>query len=420
MRSAIALLLAALAAAPGGALAQASKQKLKPGAGGAGCLECHVKFGDVLKKTAVHTPVRQRQCTGCHNPHASDHAKLLTADGSTSCLACHATIVPKDAKSVHRPASETRCLECHDPHSSAIPAILVKPVDTLCAGCHKPIAEGIAKAKRKHAPVEKGCVTCHDPHGSATSANVLKKPVPALCIQCHKTDKPIFTKQHFGYDVARSDCTSCHDPHGSSKPGILYDEVHSPVAKGMCAQCHDAPGSANALRTKERGPQLCAGCHGQKVNDMLARNRVHSPVLEGQACLTCHAPHAAKGKGLMRGSTIAVCGSCHSDTLKRLAASPTKHQPIADGECGKCHDPHSGNASLMLTSASTVEMCGKCHDWLNHSSHPMGDKAKDPRNRNLTVQCMSCHRAHGTEYKRMLLSASQLELCVTCHKQYQR
>ena len=188
----------------------------------------------------------------------------------------------------------------------------------------------------------------------------------------------------------------------------------------MCNQCHDAPGSPNALRTKQQGPALCRACHGQKVFDILAKNRIHSPAVQGQSCLTCHAPHAARGKGLMRGGTIAVCGSCHSDTMRRLAASPTKHQPIADGECGACHDPHSGSAPLLLKSANVVDVCGKCHDWLGHTSHPMGEGAKDPRNRNLRVQCMSCHRAHGTEHKKMLLNATQLELCVTCHKKYQR
>jgi predicted CXXCH cytochrome family protein len=421
MRSRTALLLAlAAAAVPASVLAQASKFKLKPGATGQACLECHAAFEDLLKKPSVHTPVKAKQCTSCHNPHASNHAKLLDADAGKVCLDCHGGLVPASAKSVHKPVAETRCMGCHDPHASANKQNLVKPVGELCASCHKKITDGAAKAKFKHRPVEQGCTTCHDPHASAAAPGILKKAVPALCVGCHKVDRPIFAKQHLGYNVSKSDCVSCHDPHGSGRRGILYDQVHAPVAKGMCAQCHEAPGSANPFQTKQAGMTLCKGCHNQKVNDIVGKNRVHAPALEGQGCLTCHSPHASKAKGLLRGDTLAVCGSCHADTLKRQALSPSKHKPVQDGDCTACHDPHSSNAPLMFVKASPVEMCGACHDWLQHSSHPMGEKAKDPRNRNLTVQCLSCHRGHGTEFKKMLPYPTQTDLCVKCHEKYKR
>jgi hypothetical protein len=49
-----------------------------------------------------------------------------------------------------------------------------------------------------------------------------------------------------------------------------------------------------------------------------------------------------------------------------------------------------------MRQASIVEGCGGCHDWLKHNSHPMGDKTIDPRNKNVTVSCLSCHRSHAT------------------------
>jgi DmsE family decaheme c-type cytochrome len=423
MRLRPALLLLALAslATPGAGFAQASKFKLKPGAAGQACLDCHGDFQGVLKKASVHTPVRSKQCTGCHNPHASTHAKLLDADPNATCANCHAEVVPKAARSVHRPAAEGHCTGCHDPHASATKFNLTKPANELCASCHQKVAGPAAKAKFKHRPLEQGgCTSCHDPHGSAAGPDLLKKAVPALCVGCHKTDKPIFAKQHLGYNVSKSGCTSCHDPHGSSRRGILYDQVHSPVAKGMCSQCHPAPGLPNQFETKQVGLGLCRGCHNQKVNEILDQRRVHSPVIEGQGCLSCHSPHASKGKGLLRGDAVAVCGSCHADSVKRGALSLAKHAPVVDGSCSACHDPHSGSGPLMLTNQNVVEMCGRCHDWLQHSSHPMGEKVKDPRNRNLTVQCLSCHRGHGTEYKKLLLSATQTELCTKCHEQYKR
>jgi predicted CXXCH cytochrome family protein len=201
---------------------------------------------------------------------------------------------------------------------------------------------------------------------------------------------------------------------------LLYDNVHAPVAKGMCLQCHEQPGSPNGFKVKQEGVGLCRGCHSQKVNDIMAKSRVHAPVVAGAACLTCHAPHASTTKGLLRGTRGSICASCHADTLKRQAASPTKHQPVTDGDCSACHDPHSGESALLFSKPDIVEMCGQCHDWLKHSSHPMGEKAKDPRNKNLQVQCLSCHRGHGTEYKKLLLSATQTELCTKCHEKYQR
>src|SRR5689334_3603277 len=74
----------ARAASPAAAPAQAptprAGARLKPGANGALCLECHGDFEQRLAKTAVHTPVKARDCVACHNPHASDHGKMLAAE----------------------------------------------------------------------------------------------------------------------------------------------------------------------------------------------------------------------------------------------------------------------------------------------------------------------------------------------------
>ncbi|HEU4382186.1 MAG TPA: cytochrome c3 family protein [Anaeromyxobacteraceae bacterium] len=418
-RPALVLFALAALASPAAAPAQASKFKLKAGAAGAVCLDCHGDFQDVLKKPFVHTPVKAKRCTDCHSPHASGFKKLLSAEGNRSCAGCH-SVVPDKALSTHKPVAEGTCMGCHEPHASAAKFNLKKPGNEMCSSCHKQVLEAAAKAKARHRPVEQGCTTCHDPHGSAKGPSLLKQPLPALCTGCHKTDKPIFAKQHVGYGVAKSDCTSCHAPHGSKNRGMLADTVHAPVAKGMCNQCHEPAGTPGQLKTKAVGVQLCRGCHNQKVNAILDKGRVHVPVLEGIACLNCHAPHASSGKGLLRGGTLSVCGKCHGDTLRRQERSPSKHQPIEIGDCTSCHDPHSGNASLLFVGANVVDMCGSCHDWLKHSSHPMGEKAKDQRNRNLRLDCLSCHRAHGTEFKKMLLNATQSEMCVKCHKQYQR
>jgi predicted CXXCH cytochrome family protein len=74
----------------------------------------------------------------------------------------------------------------------------------------------------------------------------------------------------------------------------------------------------------------------------------------------------------------------------------------------------------MLNNTSVVSLCGMCHDWEEHASHPIGPKFKDKRNPNLTMVCLSCHRAHGTEYQRLIPYPTVSALCVSCHQKYKR
>jgi predicted CXXCH cytochrome family protein len=399
----------------------AGGMKLKPGAEGKVCMDCHSgQFDAVLKRPVLHTPVKARNCVACHNPHTSEHGKLLADKPSKTCAKCH-DVVPKDAKSTHRPVVDKGCLACHDAHASANRAVLTKPAGELCAECHKAESERAAKAKFRHKPLETaGCTACHDPHASTKSEQLLKNAVPALCVGCHKTDRPVFAQKHMNYPVAKSDCTSCHDPHGSNQRGILYDRAHAPVAKQMCNQCHEAAGSKNALRVRQTGVALCRGCHNDKVNQIMDKARVHQPILEEGACLNCHTPHGSRKSGLLRGDAVSACGKCHADTIKRQQLSVTKHDPVRDGSCATCHDPHSSNSALMFVDNDTTKMCGPCHSGGNHSAHPMGDKIVDPRNRNLRLQCLSCHRAHGTEFKHMMPYATGPDLCTKCHTKYSR
>jgi predicted CXXCH cytochrome family protein len=142
-------------------------------------------------------------------------------------------------------------------------------------------------------------------------------------------------------------------------------------------------------------------------------------VSEG-ACLDCHTPHASAKKGLVKGNMVTICGTCHGDTIRRQQVSPTKHAPVREGDCAKCHDPHSGQAALYLGGTDVIELCASCHKWEKHSSHPIGAKRKDPRNKNLTLDCLSCHRAHGTEYPHMMPNMKTTDLCVRCHENLKR
>ena len=399
------------------ALLLAANFNLQPGAGGKLCLDCHQPFQATLKKQFVHTPLKAGDCTGCHNPHASRHETLLSADANAVCASCHKAIVPKDAKSAHQPAVEGACLGCHEPHASDNKGLLTKPGNAVCVNCHKSLTEQASNAKFAHAPAKDSCTTCHDPHGSQKSADLLRTAEPALCNSCHKSLDP---KIHKGYPVAKASCTGCHDPHGSDRKGMLYATVHKPMAAGQCSSCHAAPGSKQAFDVKAKGSAICKDCHAVQIAKMLDKAEVHWAVADQVACLNCHTPHASSQRALLSAKPTEVCGTCHADTIARNDRSPTKHAPVRDGDCFSCHDPHSSDVPNLLKKASIPDLCKKCHDYSKHSTHPMGEKLRDGRNRNLGVDCLSCHRAHGTEYKHMQLYPTSMELCTKCHEQYKR
>jgi DmsE family decaheme c-type cytochrome len=398
-----------------------NKFKLKPGAQGKICLTCHVSFAEKLKSAYVHTPLREGECIGCHSPHASSHGKLLAAETSEICYTCHATVIPEKAKSSHKPVAEGGCIKCHDPHGSANKFNLKLAGNKLCFECHKELGDAIDKAKHKHRPVSSGCLNCHDPHGSTKGEHLLKQDVPGLCKNCHQTDKPFFAKAHANYPVGNSRCTMCHNPHGSARTALLYNTVHPPVANKMCNQCHDAPTSATPFKTKKNGYELCRGCHYDLVNSALSKNRIHWPLLDKRGCVNCHSPHASKQAALLKeDSMTSLCGSCHKDTIARQEKAVSKHEPVKDGMCTTCHSPHASDTVLLLTQPTVIEVCTQCHDFSKHSSHPIGVKAIDPRNKNMTLDCMSCHKSHGNENKRMTHFQFGTELCVQCHVQLKR
>jgi len=417
----VVLLLVGLALCCASVSVQAEgKFKLKPGARGKLCLSCHTAFSAKMKARYIHTPLAEGECSGCHNPHASNHAVLMDGDADAICYKCHDSVIPENALSRHQVAADGQCVSCHDPHSSEYPANLIKGGSALCFDCHQQLEKRIASNKYGHAPVKKDCLGCHNPHASTKSTGLLKKQEPALCLGCHKTDSRGFKQRHMGYPVEQGRCSSCHDPHGSNSGAILKDNVHAPLKNEMCNQCHNEPDSAQPFAVKKSGYELCQGCHYEMINASFSKNRLHWPLVDQTGCINCHSPHASSEKGLLREPLLNLCGKCHSDTLARQARSQTKHPPISDGECTVCHSPHASDQLFLQKEATIIDSCGQCHDWQSHSTHPLGAEVIDPRNANLELDCLSCHRTHGTQYNKFLYFPDVQSLCVQCHTQYRR
>lgn len=394
--------------------------KLKPGARGNLCMKCHTSFKEKMTKKFVHAPLKENECTGCHNAHTSNHGKMLAVENKNVCSLCHSDVISAKAKSVHKVVADKDCMKCHDPHSSNIKNNLTREGKQLCFSCHKKLGEKLTKVKVRHAPVEKDCLGCHQPHASENGPFLLKNNVTKLCLGCHKIDKPVFIKKHQGYPVANSNCTGCHDPHGSDNNGLLQKNIHAPISKRMCNQCHEEAGSANPLKTKKEGTALCRGCHNDMYNKTFEKNRMHWPVVSKSGCLGCHNPHASNEKGLLREPMAVLCSKCHIDTTNSIKKTVSKHEPVMEGRCTDCHEPHSSNNQFLAKKPSEYTLCTTCHDWSTHSTHPIGEKTRDPRNKNLSVSCSSCHRAHGTQFKKMLYYPTTTEMCLQCHEGMKR
>jgi len=408
-----------------------NKFKLKEGANAKLCVDCHETLQKTLESSFVHFPVENGECSTCHNPHTSDHGKLLSDDVNALCRKCHEDVLPEEARSIHKVVAEGNCVGCHDPHASDNQFVLLKKGNDLCFECHKDIGDFVARVEYKHDPVEKkkGCLTCHNVHASRDFNFLLKKDAPSLCTQCHRTGERKFAERHMNYPVGDSRCTSCHNAHGSNTRKIIFDGAHEPVVKRECDKCHEGPLSQTPLKAVKDGIELCRECHKETIDKIFRKAQVHWPLVDSTACMHCHNPHAARQKNLMKGTMVNVCGECHPDkvALQQISIKNPENKtickPVKEGNCVDCHSsPHSSDSQLFIAEESmSFGTCNKCHEWRSHSTHPIGDEVIDPRNENLIVECLSCHRAGGTGNKpKMLHYGSTYILCIQCHTGYRK
>lgn len=97
------------------------------------CFTCHTdKAEHVAKATVKHGGLStEKKCLACHDPHVSDFAKQLTMEPADLCLDCHDREYEKDNGKVadmkelldknaihHGPIKEKDCSGCHDTHGS--------------------------------------------------------------------------------------------------------------------------------------------------------------------------------------------------------------------------------------------------------------------------------------------------------------
>jgi predicted CXXCH cytochrome family protein len=217
------------------------------------CTSCHEKQKNAaINATFKHSVVTKDQaCLNCHTAHGGDLAKLMRNEPIKVCMKCHeqdqktpdGRIVKNvamimDPKAVkHGPIRDGNCSGCHDTHGSNNSRLLQKPYPEafyqpfaeekygLCFSCHdKQLVEtqktanltnfrtGDRNLHFLHVNREKGrnCRSCHETHASTNELH-LRDSVPY-----GKWEMPIkYVKSESGGSCS----PGCHKPY-------TYDRVN--------------------------------------------------------------------------------------------------------------------------------------------------------------------------------------------------
>lgn len=115
---------------------KSQKAQLKTRTDAETCFTCH-KTERAKSMRTSHHPVREGKmaCSSCHNPHDGIRPKMIKADSVNElCYTCHAE---KRGPFLfeHAPVRED-CISCHEPHGSNHARMLAQKAPNLCWNCH--------------------------------------------------------------------------------------------------------------------------------------------------------------------------------------------------------------------------------------------------------------------------------------------
>jgi len=222
------------------------------------CTSCHADVGQRIARAAtVHEVVRDdRACVNCHQPHAASHPALLDQQPAELCLSCHNRRVTTRQGDVledmaallaenpyhHGPIRNGDCAACHDPHASDhfrlltndYPAQFYAPfrldLYDLCFNCHvrelvlEPFGAGITGFARQ---TEQGIQNLHYVH-----VNQKKGRTCRACHEVHASRQPFHMREsvpfgaegwplaiNFNAEASGGSCApACHKPETYRRP----------------------------------------------------------------------------------------------------------------------------------------------------------------------------------------------------------
>ena len=135
------------------------------------CGQCHLQKRAQTMRSS-HMPLREGKmtCTDCHNPHGTVTPTLLRENSTNeTCYRCHAE-KRGPFLYVHAPVNEN-CAYCHDPHGSNHEKMLKLAKPRLCQQCHiesrHPTEPRGTRLESARFVLGRSCTNCHaNIHGS--------------------------------------------------------------------------------------------------------------------------------------------------------------------------------------------------------------------------------------------------------------
>lgn len=298
------------------------------------------------------------------------------------CIMCHQDEVQQIVEQGAQHKTEVGCMDCHVEHPPE-----GKNVVPLCSDCHK-------SSQSAHYAIEK-CTICHNPHYPVNMDFAKIDAVKPACVSCHSKEG----KENITYPSAHSDldCKECHLQHALSTPCM---DCHKPHTQNMthkdCLRCHK-PHRPTAIKYDSVVPSsLCAGCHGEVVEEVNERGADHKSV----GCTDCHLKHPPAEKNV-----IPACALCH-------APADNPHYKVEN--CISCHHPHYPAEMTIEKSEEVKKACTSCHPAQGKenrrypSKHAKLDCNECHPNHGESKPCMDCHKPHTQQMTH--------QDCMRCHK----
>ncbi len=183
-----------------------------------------------------------------------------------------------------------------------------------------------------------------------------------------------------------------------------------------CLGCHEDRGAAltqgphsHAFRAgTPTAPSGCQACHGATKAAM--------------GCEGCHGPGKAhvdangdktrirRFASLSPRDASETCVSCHFRTKHTFWAG-SQHDQRNVG-CTTCHSVHAAKGDKQLKTASEAELCVSCHRAIVNKQLKFNHMPV----REGKLSCSSCHNVHGASNVRLLKTGSSIsESCYACH-----
>ncbi|MDA8169061.1 MAG: cytochrome c3 family protein [Nitrospiraceae bacterium] len=323
------------------------------------CRRCHPDRQ--LREKGVHNDVLEKEsggqtpvCTDCHSAHSMKPAprgRILTAE-EIYCMGCHSRplsmtfkrdeAMPVDVdvreikSSVH---SSLGCSDCHYGFSSQ-----EHPVRNFKTRRDYVIASS-DNCRRCH--FDKYAQNLESTHNIILSKGNLKAPVCSDCHGSHATARIAREKT-----VIARRCRGCHtavyEKYARSVHGrALLEEGNLDVP--ACTDCHPAHNIKDpfTLSYRERTPEMCANCHGNKA--IASRYGLSVDVVKTYLTdfhgVTLGFYRDQKGESYRPGRPIAVCTDCHGSHEIKGTLGPDAAVLKANlvRACARCHAGATAN-----------------------------------------------------------------------------